>query len=213
MLLKKTVKVEALTDEQIAQLESKGWSRWTKAGHDRLYFNIEDSGLIEIDRYKSGNISKSLLKGEKISHSHAGSLLGVNIYIDLTTNKMIAFGEEDAVRELIDLANEVIDSLHEVKVDEAETAKNADTTDKAEKADKADNEAVAYKYYSTLRPLSPGAYPSGLKPLGVENFNFKWEVEPGLRAWGYIVFPTPLSHDDQYTYDLVPAKSNKDSNK
>ena len=115
MMLKKAVKVEALTNEEVEALENMGWSRWTKAGHDRLYFNLENSGLMEIDRYKTGNISKSLLKGEKISHSHAGSLLGVNIYIDLTTTKMVAYGDEDAVREIIALANEVIKSLHEAK--------------------------------------------------------------------------------------------------
>lgn len=123
MLLKKTIPVETLTDEEIKSLESKGWSRWQKAGHDRFYFNLKNSGLIEIDRYKTGNISKSLLKGEKISHSHANVLLGVNIYIDLATNKMVAYGDEDAVREIIELAKEVIE---QVKVDEAQSTETTD---------------------------------------------------------------------------------------
>ena len=74
---------------------SKGFSRWTKGDKDRLYFNIADSGVLDIDRYKSGSISSSYLDGEKISHARANRILATRAYMDLKNGEVIvASGDE-----------------------------------------------------------------------------------------------------------------------
>lgn len=56
-----------------------GGNRWTKAGHDRVYLNDwQRFAGLEIDTYKTGNISYAEYQGEKISHRQAG-LLGASI--------------------------------------------------------------------------------------------------------------------------------------
>lgn len=71
-----------LTDTQISALESKGFSRWQKAGMDRLYINATRLGL-ELDFYKTGNISSALLNGERISNCQARRLRECKTYIDV----------------------------------------------------------------------------------------------------------------------------------
>lgn len=61
----------------IDTLEKKGFSRWTKGDMDRLYFNIQNSGHMEVDHYKTGNISYASVDGEEISHRFAGQILEV----------------------------------------------------------------------------------------------------------------------------------------
>lgn len=67
-------------------LEAIGGRRWTKHGHDRVYFNNwpELIGL-EINRYKTGNISSAVLDGELISNRQAGLLLNMinKVYWDI----------------------------------------------------------------------------------------------------------------------------------
>lgn len=63
----------------------------------------------------------------------------------------------------------------------------------------------SYRYYSTQRPIGPGTYPTDHKILNVENFGKIAETK-GIKAWGYIEFDSPLTDEDQFIYDLVPAK-------
>lgn len=67
-------------------LEAIGGRRWIKGGHDRIYFNNwpELIGL-EINRYKTGNISCAFLDGELISNRQAGLLLNMinKVYWDI----------------------------------------------------------------------------------------------------------------------------------
>lgn len=90
-------------------LEKKGFNRWTKGNMDRLYFNIEKSGYLDVDYYKTGNMRSAYLNGERISNAEAYRLMSVKCFIDLKNgNKMVVqYGREDAqdvVRELVEKA-------------------------------------------------------------------------------------------------------------
>lgn len=67
---------------------------------------------------------------------------------------------------------------------------------------------VKYRYYSTQRPVSAGAYP---KPKDkqvtlIHNFNERQYVgEIGRPAWGYIEYDKPLENADIDGYELIPA--------
>lgn len=74
---------DVLNDDKIAKLEKAGWSRWTKYGYDRLYFNAEENGVLYLTYYKTGNISYASFEDEKISNSQGYRLLSVKCYIDL----------------------------------------------------------------------------------------------------------------------------------
>lgn len=77
----------------VEDLIDMGAKRWQKAGYDRLYLNnagIKLAGL-EVSRYNTGNISNATLKGEKISNSAAGRIIGSlnKAYINLSTGKLV----------------------------------------------------------------------------------------------------------------------------
>lgn len=93
----------------IEDLEKKGFNRWTKGEMDRLYFNLEKAGALELDYYKSGNLRSAYLDGERISNAEACRLLAVKCFIDLKNgNKLVVqYGREEAqevVRELAEKA-------------------------------------------------------------------------------------------------------------
>lgn len=87
----------------IEALEKNGFRRWSKDDMDRLYFNIERSGHMEVDHYKTGNISYAAIDGEEISHRFAGQILSVKCFIDLKhENKLvIQYGGPEA-REVVE---------------------------------------------------------------------------------------------------------------
>lgn len=93
----------------IEALEKKGFNRWTKGEMDRMYFNLEKAGALELDYYKSGNLRSAYLDGERISNAEACRLLAVKCFIDLKNgNKLVVqYGREEAqdvVRELAEKA-------------------------------------------------------------------------------------------------------------
>lgn len=94
----------------IEALEKKGFNRWTKGNMDRLYFNIEKSGDLELDYYKSGNLRSADLDGERISNAEACRLLAVKCFIDLKNgNKLVVqYGREDAQDMVRDLAEKAM---------------------------------------------------------------------------------------------------------
>jgi hypothetical protein len=84
----------ALTKPKTAELTAEnliavGGNRWTKGAYDRVYFDTADvlrfAGL-EVTRYNTGNISTAVWRGEFISNSQAGKLLGSidKFWFDLT---------------------------------------------------------------------------------------------------------------------------------
>ena len=74
---------------------------------------------------------------------------------------------------------------------------------------------MGYRYYSTQRPIAPGAYPKpekhavlGNEVLEIVNFDNKEYVEEIDRnAWGYIEYEKPLGHFDVINYELVAVKT------
>lgn len=52
-----------MDNKEIKALEKKGFNRWTKGDMDRLYFDIKKSGYLDVDYYKSGNVSSAYLTG------------------------------------------------------------------------------------------------------------------------------------------------------
>lgn len=70
-----------------------GGSRWTKAGHDRVYINDWDQYLpLEINRYNTGNISWAAWEGDTIANRQAGLLLGSldKVWFDAADGKLHA---------------------------------------------------------------------------------------------------------------------------
>jgi len=88
----------------LVKAEQNGWNEWHKGGKNRLYFNIKNSEMLDLDFYKSGSISFSELNGEKISHAEAYRLVASKVYIDLDTNELHvdSDADEDMLKEIID---------------------------------------------------------------------------------------------------------------
>lgn len=78
--------------ERVAKiLVGMGGSRWTKAGHDRVYFNNANEMVgIETTYYKTGNLSSVKIKGEFVSNCKGRKLIGAlnGAYVDLTDNSI-----------------------------------------------------------------------------------------------------------------------------
>jgi len=74
------------------------------------------------------------------------------------------------------------------------------------------SEKDAYKYYSTQRPVDIGTFPKTENgPVRFENFDKREDVEQGqFKAWGYLVYDTPLTAKQIYDYELRPAPDNFD---
>lgn len=81
--------------ERIDALVRVGGSRWQKNGMDRIYFNnLYGWYGLEMETYKTGNISSASLDGEKISNSQAKKLeseIGFGkLWFDVPTGKWMA---------------------------------------------------------------------------------------------------------------------------
>ncbi len=76
------------TAEQIIAI---GGSDWQRNGTHRVYLNQTNSMLgLDVDTYKSGNISSATLHGETISNAEAGRLGSAldKVYLDATTGTL-----------------------------------------------------------------------------------------------------------------------------
>lgn len=85
---KKTTKPGAFSTETMTAI---GGSRWTKAGHDRVYINDWAAFAgIEASHYNTGNISSATYQGEEISNSQAYKLLGSidKVWFDAADGKL-----------------------------------------------------------------------------------------------------------------------------
>lgn len=74
----------------IETLTAIGGNRWTKNGHDRIYFNgVSGFAGLETTNYKTGNIASATYKGETISNSQAYKLAGTieKLWFDLADGK------------------------------------------------------------------------------------------------------------------------------
>lgn len=77
----------ALTEEKIADLESKGFRRWTKGSMDRLYIHPAQLGLV-CTFYKTGNIRTAEFDGVGISNSQARRIRASRTFIDVNTERV-----------------------------------------------------------------------------------------------------------------------------
>ncbi len=67
---------------------------------------------------------------------------------------------------------------------------------------------MSYRYYSTQRPLWPGAFPRSAenKVAGITDYDRRTFIEElGREAWGCINYERPLAPEDVRDYELVPA--------
>lgn len=101
---------QAKNSIDIEALEKKGFNRWTKGEMDRMYFNLEKAGALELDYYKSGNLRSADLDGERISNAEACRLLAVKCFIDLKKGNelVVQCGREDAQDMVRDLAEKAM---------------------------------------------------------------------------------------------------------
>lgn len=77
-----------LEEKAIAALEKDGWARWTKGKYDRMYFNAEKNGVLDLDYYNSGNIRSAAFNGEKISNSAAYRIKSIKLWVDVKDGKI-----------------------------------------------------------------------------------------------------------------------------
>ena len=76
-----------LTESKIAELISKGFSRWTKGNLDRLYINATQLGLV-CSYYKTGNIRSAEFNGASISNYRGYKLKAAKTFIDIKTGRV-----------------------------------------------------------------------------------------------------------------------------
>ncbi|MCM1221702.1 MAG: hypothetical protein NC548_45245 [Lachnospiraceae bacterium] len=66
------------------------------------------------------------------------------------------------------------------------------------------------RYYSTQRPIVPGAFPKrdGNRVLEIVNFDRKTYCEEiGREAWGYIEYEKPIGRYDCDSYELTAVQT------
>ena len=59
---------------------------------------------------------------------------------------------------------------------------------------------MIYRYYSTMRPVAPGTFPKK-RDCEIHNYDERIEID-GLKAWGYIDYPEPLTEKEAHSYEL-----------
>jgi hypothetical protein len=85
----KAMKTES-REQKIERLSQK-YSRWTKAGFDRIYFNPKKLGLvIKTNRY--GNVSEGIIPSDDdrwVSSGAVKAMLDEKSYLDLNTGDLV----------------------------------------------------------------------------------------------------------------------------
>lgn len=67
-----------------------------------------------------------------------------------------------------------------------------------------------YRYYSTQRPITPGAIPMRSDIVSIKNFDHKKECEEiGCMAYGYVEYASRLTKKEISDYELVSAERKK----
>ena len=95
-----------VTANGIASLESMGAKRWTKGDKDRLYLKNAGAKImgLDVDTYKSGNISSATRNGERISNSQAKKIIDSyeRAYVDLKTGDVLGVGHGTYGKEFVE---------------------------------------------------------------------------------------------------------------
>lgn len=82
---------------KIAKLVAIGGREWENYGKHRVYFNSDaicSLCHLDIDHYKSGNISNAYLDGEHISNARAGRIISTTTYFDVVSGSFFSNGSE-----------------------------------------------------------------------------------------------------------------------
>ena len=117
-----------MNEKMIAKLEVKGFKRWTKETSrgtlDRLYLNAQACGL-EVEYYKTGNVSSAHFNGERISNAEGRRMLAQKTYIDLKDDSIHSDYWNDTFKDiaqsLIDEATAEIEAEEKAEIEQAET--------------------------------------------------------------------------------------------
>lgn len=112
----KKAKTIELSDSQIESLERDGWSRWTKYGYDRLYFDPVANGTIKLTYRKSGCLDATFWDGEETSHAIVGRVRQMKCFIDIRNAQQIkvtnyAWNREDEAEALKESAQESLNKV------------------------------------------------------------------------------------------------------
>ena len=84
-----------LSNEMIAELEGKGFKRWTKNGMDRLYINAAALGL-DCEYHNTGSIRRATFNGSLISNCEARRMKGSKTYINVANGTVVS--DNDTLR-------------------------------------------------------------------------------------------------------------------
>lgn len=85
-----------MTEQKIAELEAKGFNRWTKGNLDRLYINAAQLGLV-CSYYNTGNVSSAAFNGESISNCEARRMKAAKTFIDIKTETV--YSDKDRLKQ------------------------------------------------------------------------------------------------------------------
>ena len=90
-----------LHEDKIAELTSKGFTRWSKDDMDRLYISAAALGL-KYELNKSGAICSASFRGQHISNRSAARYRRARTYVDVKTGRIFSVvpALADAAREL-----------------------------------------------------------------------------------------------------------------
>lgn len=114
--------MKELTNKKIEELESKGFSRWTKGNMDRLYINAAQLGLV-CSYHKTGSISSAQFNGERISNSEGYRMKNAKTFIDIKTGAI--YSDNDTLKE----AAEALAALDEEEAESQEEATDEEATE------------------------------------------------------------------------------------
>jgi hypothetical protein len=111
-----------------------GGSEWTSRDGKvhRVYLSICDLMGVEVERYRSGNVSHAEMNGEDISNAEAMRIMGVKVFV--AGGELVITGAE-SVRSFTaaDVEAAVVARLAEIKPDETEVEEDIVTVDYAAK--------------------------------------------------------------------------------
>jgi hypothetical protein len=63
---------------------------------------------------------------------------------------------------------------------------------------------MIYRYFSPLRPISPGTFPNTETLIKIHNYDSRKFVENiGCEVWGYIDYSEPLTKGQINDYELI----------
>ena len=158
-------------------------------GHPKPSLTKELSMITLLDIYRAVEGEKPLLHLD----THTNPECGVGIYIQLSLQDFFDQIQEKAEEEMKSI------TLHREKARSVEGG--------------AMEQQELYRYYSTQRPVDIGTYPKDPdNPLtGFLNYDERTSVEHGaFRAWGEVIYRSPLTPDQIYQYELRPSRDNPD---